>query len=68
MARPHDARTATLVTPRWVSRMSFGRRCFHDQQLNERKCCSVITELLYLLSQGDKFTAKESTEVFFAVR
>ena len=26
-------------------------RCFNDQQLNSRKCCTVITKLLYLLSQ-----------------
>jgi len=42
-------------------------RCFNDQQLNSRKCCTVITKLLYLLSQGEKFTSTEATEVFFSV-
>jgi coatomer protein complex subunit gamma len=42
-------------------------RCFNDAQLNSRKCCTVITKLLYLLSQGEKFTSTESTEVFFSV-
>ncbi|TVU17940.1 hypothetical protein EJB05_34002 [Eragrostis curvula] len=41
-------------------------RCFHDPQLDARRCCQVITKLLYLLNQGDTFTKVEATEVFFA--
>ena len=42
-------------------------RVFHDPQLNPRRCQQVITKLLYLLCQGETFTKKEATEVFFAV-
>ncbi|ONM52165.1 Coatomer subunit gamma [Zea mays] len=41
-------------------------RVFHDPQLDARRCCQVITKLLYLLNQGDTFTKVEATEVFFA--
>ncbi|OWM83814.1 coatomer subunit gamma-2-like [Punica granatum] len=42
-------------------------RVFNDPQLDPRRCCQVITKLLYLLNQGETFTKTESTEVFFAV-
>ena len=42
-------------------------RVFHDPHLNPRRCQQVITKLLYLLCQGETFTKKEATEVFFAV-
>uniref|UniRef100_A0A452YGL6 Coatomer subunit gamma n=1 Tax=Aegilops tauschii subsp. strangulata TaxID=200361 RepID=A0A452YGL6_AEGTS len=38
-------------------------RVFHDPQLDARRCCQVITKLLYLLNQGDTFTKVEATEV-----
>jgi coatomer protein complex subunit gamma len=31
-------------------------RCFHDPQLDAKKCCQVITKLLYLVTQGETFT------------
>jgi len=42
-------------------------RCFNDRELNPRRCCAIITKILWLLSQGDKLTAHETTEVFFGV-
>ena len=42
-------------------------RCFNDRELNPRRCCAIITKILWLLSQGDKLTAQETTEVFFGV-
>jgi len=42
-------------------------RIFHDQQIDARRCQQVITKLLYLLCQGESFTKKEASEVFFAV-
>lgn len=41
-------------------------RCFNDPQVDPRKCQQVITKLLYLLNQGETFTKKEASEVFFA--
>lgn len=42
-------------------------RCFNAPQVDARKCQQVITKLLYLLSQGESFTKKEASEVFFSV-
>jgi coatomer protein complex subunit gamma len=45
-------------------------RVFHDAQVvtqNPRKCCLLITKLLFLLVKGESFTSAEVTEVFFGV-
>merc|ERR1719181_1999907 len=42
-------------------------RCFNDREINPRRCIAIITKILWLLSQGDKLTAHETTEVFFGV-
>jgi len=42
-------------------------RIFNDRDIDPRRCQQVITKLLYLLTQGESFTKKESSEVFFAV-
>jgi coatomer subunit gamma len=34
---------------------------------NPRRCCLLITKLLFLLVKGDTFTSSEITEVFFGV-
>jgi coatomer protein complex subunit gamma len=34
---------------------------------NPRKCCTLITKLLFLLIKGDNFSSSEVTEVFFGV-
>lgn len=41
-------------------------RCFNDPTPDPRRCQQVITKLLYLLNQGETFTKKEASEVFFA--
>lgn len=43
------------------------KRLFNDTNVNPRKCSVLITKILYLLVQGDKFTKQEATDVFFAV-
>lgn len=45
-------------------------RVFHDATVvtqNPRRCCSLITKLLFLLVKGESFTSSEVTEVFFGV-
>lgn len=45
-------------------------RVFHDAQVvtqNPRKCCTLITKMLFLLVRGESFTSTEVTEVFFGV-
>ena len=32
-----------------------------------RRCCRMITSLLYLMSQGETFSSSEASEVFFGV-
>jgi coatomer protein complex subunit gamma len=34
---------------------------------NPRKCCLLITKLLFLLVKGESFSSLENTEVFFGV-
>jgi len=43
------------------------RRIFNDTTLNPRKCCLLLTKLLYLITNGETFTTQEATAVFFAV-
>lgn len=43
---------------------------FHDAQVvtqNPRRCCQLITKMLFLLVRGESFTSTEVTEVFFGV-
>lgn len=42
-------------------------RCFNDREINVRKCIGILTKILWLLSQGEKLTRNETTEVFFGV-
>eukprot|EP01038_Epipyxis_sp_PR26KG_P005402 gene5402-7486_t len=45
-------------------------RIFHDAAVvtqNPRKCCQMITKLLFLLVKGESFSSTEVTEVFFGV-
>lgn len=44
-----------------------GAKAFNETPLDTRKCCSVLTELLCLLSQGEKLIPEEATTVFFGV-
>ena len=45
-------------------------RVFHDPAVvtgNPRKCCQLITKMLFLLVRGESFSSTEVTEVFFGV-
>ena len=42
-------------------------RCFNDREINARKCIGILTRILWLLTQGDKLSRLETTEVFFGV-
>ncbi|CAH0601994.1 unnamed protein product [Chrysodeixis includens] len=41
-------------------------RYFNQSPVNPRKCSLILTKVLYLLNQGEKFTTQEATEAFFA--
>mmetsp|Transcript_16169 Transcript_16169/g.48563 ORF Transcript_16169/g.48563 Transcript_16169/m.48563 type:complete len:878 (+) Transcript_16169:99-2732(+) len=43
------------------------KRIFNETPLKPGKCCHLLTKLLYLLVQGDKFTTAEATDLFFSV-
>ncbi|KAJ1419563.1 adaptin N terminal region-domain-containing protein [Ochromonadaceae sp. CCMP2298] len=45
-------------------------RIFHDATVvtqNPRRCCQMITKLLFLIVRGESFSSTEVTEVFFGV-
>ncbi|CAH1278633.1 unnamed protein product [Diabrotica balteata] len=42
-------------------------RVFNETSVNPRKCTPILTKLLYLLNQGETLSAKEATDVFFAM-
>ena len=43
-----------------------GARVFGERDVKARQCVPVITSLLYLKSQGETFTTREATDVFFS--
>jgi hypothetical protein len=43
------------------------KRIFSETPLNSKKCALLLTKVLYLLSQGDKLTTTEATDLFFAI-
>jgi len=43
------------------------KRIFNDTPLNPKKCCQLITKILYIIAQGELFTKTEATDLFFAV-
>ena len=42
------------------------RRVFNETPVDPRKCCHLMTKVLYLLNNGIEFTAQEATDLFFA--
>eukprot|EP00933_Yihiella_yeosuensis_P036468 TRINITY_DN30218_c0_g1_i1.p1 TRINITY_DN30218_c0_g1~~TRINITY_DN30218_c0_g1_i1.p1 ORF type:complete len:922 (+),score=176.87 TRINITY_DN30218_c0_g1_i1:108-2873(+) len=42
-------------------------RCFSDTPLDAHKCLDLLTRILYLLQQGEKFKESELTDLFFGV-
>lgn len=43
------------------------KNIFNQTPLEPRKCCQLLTKILYLLNNGEKFTNTEATDLFFAV-
>lgn len=42
-------------------------RCFSDAPIDAPKCLNLLTRIIYLIQQGEKFTAQELTNLFFGV-
>lgn len=42
-------------------------RCFSDTPIDFMKCLNLLTRVMYLLQQGEKFTSQEMTKLFFDV-
>ena len=43
------------------------KRVFSETPLNPRKCCTLLTKVLYLIHQGVRLTTTEATDLFFAI-
>lgn len=42
-------------------------RLFNETPINAKKCCLVLTKILYMLNQGENLAAVEATSAFFAM-
>eukprot|EP00620_Florenciella_sp_RCC1587_P018520 CAMPEP_0182559454 /NCGR_PEP_ID=MMETSP1324-20130603/2569_1 /TAXON_ID=236786 /ORGANISM="Florenciella sp., Strain RCC1587" /LENGTH=950 /DNA_ID=CAMNT_0024771715 /DNA_START=30 /DNA_END=2882 /DNA_ORIENTATION=+ len=42
-------------------------RCFHEPNIEPRKCATLITKMLHIVTQGEALTSTEVTDVFFGV-
>lgn len=42
-------------------------RTFNETPINTRKCCHILTKILYLINQGEHIGTMEATETFFAM-
>ncbi len=42
-------------------------RVFNENPLNAETCCRLLTKILYVLFQGEKFSGDEMTGLFFGV-
>mmetsp|Transcript_6999 Transcript_6999/g.20637 ORF Transcript_6999/g.20637 Transcript_6999/m.20637 type:complete len:924 (-) Transcript_6999:83-2854(-) len=42
-------------------------RCFGETPIDSEKCMNLLTRVLYLIQQGEKFTDTELTSLFFGV-
>jgi len=42
-------------------------RIFNDRELDTVKCCELLTKILYLVQQGNTFSAEENSNLFFGV-
>eukprot|EP00008_Paramoeba_atlantica_P003023 CAMPEP_0201488630 /NCGR_PEP_ID=MMETSP0151_2-20130828/19280_1 /ASSEMBLY_ACC=CAM_ASM_000257 /TAXON_ID=200890 /ORGANISM="Paramoeba atlantica, Strain 621/1 / CCAP 1560/9" /LENGTH=840 /DNA_ID=CAMNT_0047873957 /DNA_START=183 /DNA_END=2702 /DNA_ORIENTATION=+ len=42
-------------------------KAFSETPVNIRKCCHLLTKVLYLIYQGERLTKNEATDVFFAI-
>lgn len=41
-------------------------RCFTEAPVDPHRCTTMITKVLYLMCQGEEFTAAEKSEIFFS--
>lgn len=41
-------------------------KIFSQAPINTRKCCHLLTKILYLVCQGEKLSTNEATDAFFA--
>jgi len=58
--------TSIIENPRSLASVLSETRAFHESPLDAPKCVRLITELLYLLSQGSNLSTKEQDDLFFA--
>lgn len=42
-------------------------RCFNDSPLNPKKCCALLSKVLFMIYNGEVFGATEATKLFFCV-
>lgn len=42
-------------------------RLFHQTPIHARRCCEILTKILYLINKGENFTTSEATDTFFAM-
>ena len=58
--------TTIIENPRSLASVLSETRAFHETPLDAPKCVRLITELLYLLTQGSTLSTKEQDDLFFA--
>jgi coatomer subunit gamma len=42
-------------------------KCFNSTNIDPPKCIKILTNLIYLLNHGERFTEDEGTQLFFAI-
>lgn len=42
-------------------------RVFNETPINPKKCCHILTKILYMINQGEQLAANEATSAFFAM-
>jgi len=58
--------TTIIENPRSLASVLSETRAFHETPLDAPKCVRLITELLYLLSQGNTLGSSQQDDLFFA--
>lgn len=42
-------------------------RVFNETPINPKKCCHILTKILYMINQGEQLAPQEATSAFFAM-
>lgn len=42
-------------------------RVFNETPINPKKCCHILTKILYMINQGEQLAPNEATSAFFAM-